>query len=224
MPRESLKARTERTAAIVALLGEAYPDAHCALNHRNPLQLLVATILSAQCTDVRVNIVTRGLFARYKTAADFAAASQEQLEGDIRSTGFFRNKAKSIRGAAARIESEFGGRVPETMDELLTLPGVARKTANVVLGTAFGINEGVVVDTHVSRLSQRLGLSKQTDPKKIEPDLMKLVPQDQWGRFSHLLIFHGRRCCTARKPKCADCPVSDLCPSAFTFDVQKKPS
>ncbi len=217
MPRESLKARTERTAAIVALLGEAYPDAHCALNHRNPLQLLVATILSAQCTDVRVNIVTQGLFARYKTAADFAAASQEQLEEDIRSTGFFRNKTKSIRGAAARIESEFGGRVPETMDELLTLPGVARKTANVVLGTAFGINEGVVVDTHVSRLSQRLGLSKQTDPKKIEPDLMKLVPQEQWGHFSHLLIFHGRRCCTARKPKCADCPVSDLCPSAFTF-------
>ena len=222
MPRESKAARTHRTTRIIEALRKQYPDAHCALVHTNPLQLLIATILSAQCTDVRVNIVTKDLFAKYRTAADYAAANAETFQDEIRSTGFFRNKAKHIIGAAARIESEFGGRVPRTMDELLSLPGVARKTANVVLGNAFGINEGVVVDTHVSRLTQRMKLTRQKSPEKIERDLMSLVPHKDWCDFAHLLIFHGRNCCTARKPDCGRCPVNTACPSGLTFDHNRE--
>ena len=217
MARESKADRKRRIAKIIAVLKKAYPDARCALDHCNPLELLVATILSAQCTDKRVNIVTKGLFARYKTVADYAAADERTFEGEIRSTGFYRNKAKSIRSAARKIVDEFGGRVPDTMDGLLSLSGVARKTANVVLGNAFGKSEGVVVDTHVIRLSGRLKLtahpSNQGD--KIEKDLMELVPREAWTLFAHLLIFHGRQVCTARKPDCAGCPINDLCPSAF---------
>jgi len=218
MPRESKTARIQRTGRIIESLRDRYPDARCALDYTNPLQLLVATILSAQCTDVRVNIVTKELFARYRSAADYAAADLPTFQEEIRSTGFFRNKARNIIAAAARIESDFAGRVPETMDELLSLPGVARKTANVVLGAAFGINEGIAVDTHVSRLSLRLKLTRHKAPDKIERDLTALVPRDQWCDFSHLLIFHGRYGCTARKPDCAGCPVNRDCPSAFTFD------
>ncbi len=214
MPRESKAARTARSAKIFAALRETFPEATCALSHRTPMQLLVATILSAQCTDVRVNVVTKDLFKRYRTVKAFAEVSQAELEKAIHSTGFFRNKARNIRGAAAKILSDFGGKVPETMDELLTLPGVARKTANCVLGNAFGKNEGVVVDTHVKRLAGRLGLSKQKTPEKIERDLMPLFPQDDWALLSHLLIFHGRSFCPARKPNCPDCPLNDLCPSA----------
>ena len=224
MPRESKAKRKARTARIAAILHKVYPDAKCELDHRNPLELLVATILSAQCTDVRVNIVTKDLFARYKTAADYADAAPKTLEDEIRSTGFFRNKTKSLRGMGRALVETFAGQVPRTMDELLTLPGVARKTANVVLSTAFGVNAGVVVDTHVTRLSGRLRLSNQTDPKKIERDLMGLLPQNDWGDFAHLLVFHGRRCCVARKPHCADCAVSELCPSAFTFGPNAKPA
>ena len=180
------------------------------------MQLLVATILSAQCTDVRVNVVTKDLFKRYRTVKAFAEVSQAQLEKAIHSTGFFRNKAKNIRGAAAKIISDFGGKVPDTMAELLTLPGVARKTANVVLGNAFGKNEGVVVDTHVARLARRLTFTRypKTAADKIERDLMPLVPQEQWALFAHLLVFHGRAICAARKPNCDECPIADLCPSA----------
>jgi len=185
--------------------------------HRNPLELLVATILSAQCTDARVNKVTPVLFAKYKSAADFAGVSQEELEKDIQSTGFFRNKAKNIRGMAARLIEAHGGKVPETMEELTSLPGVGRKTANVVLGNAFDSNVGVVVDTHVGRLSHRLGMTKHKDPVKIERDLMELVPQKDWALFSHLLIHHGRAACTARNPKCTGCPLEKLCPSAHSF-------
>jgi endonuclease III len=206
-----------RTAEILKRLKKTYPDAHCALNHSNAFELLVATILSAQCTDERVNIVTADLFRKYRGARDFAAVSQEELEVDIRSTGFFRNKAKSIRAASQRILDEFGGRVPDTMPEILTLPGVARKTANVVLGNAFGIASGVVVDTHVSRLSQRLALTKETTPEKIELDLQKLVPKKQWVMFSHWLIFHGRQICQARKPKCTECVLANQCPSYKIF-------
>ena len=225
MPTESKARRKARADKITAALRKEYPDVRCELDHRNPLELLVATILSAQCTDVRVNIVTKDLFAHYKTAADYADAPVEELQEAIRSTGFFRNKTKSLRGMGRVLVEDFGGQVPRTMDELLTLPGVARKTANVVLGTAFGINAGVVVDTHVSRLAGRLRLTarKQTDPNKIERDLMALVPQDQWCEFSHLLVFHGRRCCTARKPNCAGCAVCELCPSAFTFEPKSRP-
>ncbi len=222
MPRESKAKRTERTATLIAVLQEAYPDAHCALNHSNPLELLVATILSAQCTDVRVNLVTVVLFGKYRSAGDYAAATQEQIEEQIRSTGFFRNKAKNIRAATALLVEKFGGEVPATMAELLSLPGVARKTANVVLGNAFAINDGVVVDTHVSRLSQRLKLSTRKTPEKIEKDLMALVPQYLWCDFSHLLIFHGRQCCAARKPDCAACCAAELCPSAFKCDAKNK--
>ncbi len=203
----------KRVAEILKRLKKAYPDAKCALIHANPFQLLVATILSAQCTDERVNKTTPELFRKYPTPRDFAALKQEVLEVDIRSTGFYRNKAKSIIGAAQRIVKEYGGKVPQTMDELLTLPGVARKTANVVLGNAFGQAAGVVVDTHVHRISKRLDLTKQDTPEKIEQDLMKLIPQDRWINFSHEIIFHGRRCCIARKPKCAECPLEDLCSS-----------
>ena len=214
MPRESKADRKKRTAKITAALKKLYPGARTALRHSKPLQLLVATILSAQCTDTRVNIVTKELFKKYKSTADFAAAEQKVFEQEIRSIGFYRNKAKNIIGAARAIVADFAGRVPDTMEELLTLPGVARKTANVVLGSAFGKNEGVVVDTHVRRLAGRLGLTKHTDPVKIEADLMELVPRKSWTVFSHALIWHGRRVCTARKPDCNACAVRKLCPSA----------
>jgi endonuclease-3 len=203
----------KRVAEILKRLEKAYPDAHCALIHSNPFQLLIATILSAQCTDERVNKTTPELFLKYPTPRDLAAVRQEVLEQNIRSTGFFRNKAKNIIGASQRIVKEFGGKVPQMMEELLTLPGVARKTANVVLGNAFGIAAGVVVDTHVHRISRRLGLTKQDTPEKIEKDLMKLIPQDRWTNLSHQIIFHGRRTCIARNPNCADCPLDDLCTS-----------
>lgn len=203
-----------RSPAILDRLKHAYPDARCALDHRNAFELLVATILSAQTTDVRVNLVTPRLFSRYPNAAALARARQADVEAIIKSTGFFRNKARSIIGMAQAVVADHNGKVPGTMDELLTLPGVGRKTANVVLGNAFGLNEGVVVDTHVARLSKLLGLTRQTDPGKIEQALMKLFPRDDWALLSHLLIFHGRRVCIARRPKCGECVLADLCPSA----------
>ena len=201
----------QRVRAILEKLDEAYPNVTCALEHQNAFQLLIATILSAQCTDVRVNIVTKTLFAKYGTPKDFAHANPSELEDEIRPTGFFRNKTKSIMGASKKIVEEFGGEVPRTMDELLSLPGVARKTANVVLGTAFGIADGVVVDTHVTRLANRLDLSRNTDAKKIEQDLMKVIPRDKWILFSHQLIWHGRKICQARNPKCVECNLESLC-------------
>ena len=201
----------QRVRAILQKLDEAYPDVTCALVHANPFELLISTILSAQSTDETVNRVTKTLFAKYRTPKDFAYANPAELEQDIRPTGFFRNKTKSLIGAAKKIVEEFGGQVPRTMDELLTLPGVARKTANVVLGTAFGIAVGVVVDTHVTRLSNRLDLSRNTDPKKIELDLMQVIPQEKWILFSHQLIWHGRRVCQARKPKCVECNLEAIC-------------
>ncbi|MGD0824661.1 MAG: endonuclease III [Terriglobales bacterium] len=204
----------ERVQQIIAGLDQMYPGVTCALTHRSAWELLVATILSAQSTDVRVNMVTPGLFAKYPTVQDFAALEPEQLQPDIYSTGFFRNKAKSVVGAARRIVADFGGNVPQTMEELLTLPGVARKTANVVLGTWFKQNEGVVVDTHVTRISRRLELTKQDDPKKIEEDLMRIIPRDRWTDFSHEVIWHGRKLCVARSPKCADCGLEKLCHAA----------
>jgi endonuclease-3 len=206
--------RKERAAALVEVLDCVYPDAHCALDHRDPLQLLVATILSAQCTDKRVNMVTPALFKRCKTARAYAEIPQEDLEKRIQSTGFFRNKARNIRAAAAGIVARHDGKVPDTMEELVALAGVGRKTANVVLGNAFGKNEGIVVDTHVGRLSMRLKLTKEKDPVKVERDLMKLIPRESWTLFSHWLIHHGRRRCPARKPDCANCEVQQLCPSA----------
>jgi endonuclease III len=200
-----------RVRVILQKLDEAYPAVTCALLHENPFQLLISTILSAQCTDERVNQVTVTLFPKYPGAKAFAYANPKELEQDIRPTGFFRNKTKSIMGASRRIVEEFQGEVPKTMEQLLTLPGVARKTANVVLGTAFGIASGIVVDTHVQRLSQRLDLTKNTDPKKIEQDLMQIIPQDRWILFSHQLIWHGRRVCQARKPKCLECNLERLC-------------
>jgi endonuclease-3 len=208
------KNQTERKArvqVILKTLNEMYPDATCALIHRNPWELLVATILSAQCTDKRVNEVTPGLFAKYPTPRDFAAVRPEVLANDIRSTGFFNNKAKSVVGAAKKIVNEFGGEVPRTLEELITVPGAARKTANVVLGTAYNIASGLVVDTHVQRISRRLDLTKQTDPVRIEQDLMKIVPQDRWILFSHQIILHGRALCIARKPKCAECKLNPVC-------------
>ena len=207
----------ERAKQLVELFPKIYPGAHCELDFKNPLQLLVATILSAQCTDKRVNLVTPRLFAKYKSASAFASARPGKLEDDIRSTGFFRNKARSIRAAAAAIEKDHQGRVPETMEELRQLPGVGRKTANVVLGNAFGKDEGIVVDTHVARLSLRLGLTRQSDPEKIERDLMKIIPREHWTNWSHWLIWHGRRRCFARKPDCANCEVFRLCPSGKVF-------
>ena len=201
----------QRVAAILRKLDEAYPNVTCALDHHAPFQLLIATILSAQCTDQRVNQVTKTLFAKYRTPKDFAYANPAELEQEIRPTGFFRNKTKSIMGAGKKITEEFGGEVPRTMDELLSIPGVARKTANVVLGTAYGIAVGVVVDTHVIRLSNRLDLSRNTDPKKIEQDLIQVIPRDKWILFSHQLIWHGRKVCQARKPKCAECNMETLC-------------
>jgi len=197
--------------AILEKLDETYPAATCELLHKNPFQLLVSTILSAQCTDERVNQVTRTLFQKYPTPEAFAYANPRELERDIRPTGFFRNKTKSIMGASKKIVEQFGGKVPHTMEELLTLPGVARKTANVVLGTAFGIASGVVVDTHVLRLSRRLDLSRQKDPKKIEQNLMQVIPQDRWILFSHQLIWHGRRVCAARQPRCLECNLKGIC-------------
>jgi len=204
----------ERVRAIIEGLDRMYPGVTCALTHRNAWELVVATILSAQCTDVRVNMVTPGLFEKYPTVKNFAALEPEQLEPDIRSTGFFRNKSKSVVGAARRVVSEFGGKVPQTMKELLTLPGVARKTANVVLGTWFKQNEGVVVDTHVTRISRRLELTKHEDPQKIEQDLMAIIPRERWTDFSHEVIWHGRKLCVARGPKCADCGIEKLCHAA----------
>jgi endonuclease III len=208
-----LKTSPERIARIITGLQKAYPGATCALVHRNAWELLVATILSAQCTDVRVNLVTPELFRRFPTPAAMAKAPLPELEDLIRTTGFFRNKAKSISGAAKGVVERFGGKVPKTMDELLTLPGAARKTANVVLGTAYGIAVGIVVDTHVLRLTRRLELTLNTEPKKVEQDLVKIIPQDHWIDFSHELILHGRAVCIARKPRCADCVIEKECDS-----------
>ena len=213
--RESKTDRKKRTEQIIKLLKQAHPDAHCALNHSNAFELLIATILSAQCTDERVNIVTADLFRKYRKPEDYLKVPATELQQDIRTTGFFRNKTKSIQGACKVLIEEFRGEVPQTMAELLRLPGAARKTANVVLGVAFGIAEGVVVDTHVSRLSQRLRLTKQQAAGKIERDLMELVPRKDWIIFSHLLIFHGRRICKARRPLCEECVVEKLCPSSM---------
>jgi endonuclease-3 len=203
--------RRARFEEIFRILDATYPGATCALLHASPWELLVATILSAQCTDKRVNEVTPGLFRKYPTPRDFAAVRPEVLANDIRSTGFFNNKAKSIVGAAKKVVEEFGGNVPRTMEELLMVPGAARKTANVVLGSAYGIAAGVVVDTHVQRISQRLDFTKETDPVKIERDLMKILPQERWIVFSHQIILHGRAICIARKPRCAECPLEQLC-------------
>jgi endonuclease-3 len=203
----------QRAREIVLRLRAAYPDAHCSLTFRTPLELLVATVLSAQCTDERVNAVTPRLFAKYPTAADYAQANPEELEQDVKQTGFYRNKAKNIRAAGAVLVERFGGEVPRTMDELIALPGVARKTANVVLGNAYGIVEGVVVDTHVGRLAKRLGLTSNDDPVKVEQDLMALLPREDWLDLSHLLIYHGRAICQARKPLCERCPLAEVCPT-----------
>lgn len=210
----SAAARAARVKSICAALRATYPDAHCQLHYRNPLELLIATILSAQCTDVRVNQVTASLFQKYRCAADYADAPQAELEKDIQSTGFYRNKAKNIQAACRALVERHGGQVPRTMEALTALAGVGRKTANVVLGNAFGLNEGIVVDTHVSRLAARLKLTREKDPEKIERDLMALVPQEDWTLFSHWLIWHGRRRCAARKPDCAHCEIRALCPSA----------
>jgi endonuclease III len=207
----------ERAKELCEILARVYPDAHCELDFSNPLELLIATVLSAQCTDVQVNKVTPALFKKYRTARDYAEADPAQLEHDLRAIGLYRNKAKNIRACCRLIVDEDGGKVPETMEALVRLPGVGRKTANVVLGNAFGQNVGVVVDTHVARLSARLGLTRLTDPKKIEPVLMKLVPQKDWTLFSHWLIFHGRRRCKAINPDCPNCELKELCPSYPRF-------
>ncbi|MGA2246199.1 MAG: endonuclease III [Verrucomicrobiota bacterium] len=212
MPRESNVDKIARARKITGALERAYPIAHCELNFSNPLELLVATILSAQCTDKRVNIVTLDLFKKYRSARDFAGADLAGLQNDIRSTGFYKNKARNLKSACAEIVARHGGRVPQSMEELVQLRGVGRKTANVVLGNAFGINVGIVVDTHIGRLSHRLGLTSQRAPEKIEQDLMVLVPRQKWTLFSHLLIWHGRRRCLARKPDCANCELLGLCP------------
>lgn len=204
-----------QVAAIISELRSLYPDAKCSLNFSNPLELLVATQLSAQCTDERVNIVTEQLFKKYRSVEEYATVSQEELEQDIRSTGFYRNKAKNIRAAAQRIIANYGGEVPRTMEDLLTLPGVARKTANVVLGNAFGIIVGFVVDTHIGRLTRRFGWTSNEDPVKVEQDLMRIIPQADWLDLSHMLIFHGRAICQARKPLCEQCTLAIVCPSAF---------
>lgn len=214
MPRETAKARAARTRKILAGLQAAYPDAHCELNFRNPLQLLIATILSAQCTDKRVNLVTADLFQSYPGAKDFANAELTELEQAVKTTGFFRNKAKNIQACCRALVAKHGGDVPRSMAELTALAGVGRKTANVVLGNAYNINVGIVVDTHVTRLVNRLGLTEQSDAVKIEQELMTLVPREQWTLFSHWLIWHGRRRCGARRPDCAGCEIAKLCPSA----------
>jgi len=206
-----------RTLKIIELLEKEHRDAKIALDHTNPLELLIATILSAQCTDERVNIVTKTLFKKYRSIEDYAGADLKELEQDIRSTGFYRNKARNIKKCCQMILDKFGSQVPKTMEEILELPGVARKTANIVLSNAYGVVEGIAVDTHVRRLSRRLGLTANDNPDKIEQDLMKLVPKSKWMRFTELLIFHGRKTCTAKRPKCETCVVNKLCPSAFTF-------
>ena len=216
------KTPAERAKALCEVLPRVYPDAHCELNFTNPLELLIATILSAQCTDVQVNKVTPGLFKKYRTACDYAESDPAALEHDLRAIGLYRAKAKNIRAASRLLVDEHGGKVPGTMDALVRLPGVGRKTANVVLGNAFSQNVGVVVDTHVARLSARLGLTRQTDPKKIEPVLMKLVPQKDWTLFSHWLIFHGRRRCKAQNPDCPNCELKDSCPSYPPFMKLRK--
>ena len=212
MARESAAARSARAKEIFGVLARTYPTAHCELDYTTPLELLIATILSAQCTDKRVNIVTKELFRVCKSAADFVALPQEQLEEIVHTTGFFRAKAKNVKACCAALAERHGGEVPRTMDELTALAGVGRKTANVVLGNAFGINVGVVVDTHVQRLSGRLGLTRESTPEKIEMELMRLIPREQWALFSHWLIWHGRRRCDARKPDCAHCELAKLCP------------
>jgi endonuclease-3 len=207
-----MESAKKRIAAIIRILHQTYPQSHTALTFRNPLQILVATILSAQCTDARVNMITPGLFQKYPTAQDFARANRTELEEEIRSTGFFRNKAKNIIGASQRIVEAFSGKVPDNMADLITLPGVARKTANIVLSSGYQKSEGIAVDTHVKRLSGRLGLSSEKDPDKIEQDLMKIVPKEEWIDFNYMLVDHGRQVCQARKPRCPECPLSQLCP------------
>jgi endonuclease-3 len=209
--RRTKSTHPERVAEILKILDETYPNVECALNHSSPFQLLIATILSAQCTDVRVNLVTPELFRRFPTPESMAKATLPQLESLIRTTGFFRNKAKSLQGAARKLVAEFNSQVPQTLAELITIPGAARKTANVVLGVCFNKAEGVVVDTHVQRISRRLGLAKAESPQKIEQELMQILPRDHWIRYSHQIIHHGRALCTARKPKCKDCPLELLC-------------
>jgi endonuclease-3 len=211
MPARAAGAEPRRVVAILTKLDEAYPDANCELKHENAFQLLISTILSAQCTDVRVNQVAETLYKKYPDAKAFAYATPSELEMEIRPTGFFRNKTKSVMGASKAIIEKFGGQVPRTMEEILTLPGVARKTGNVVLGTAYGIASGIVVDTHVQRISNRLDLTRNEDPKKIEQDLMQIIPQEKWIQFSHQIIWHGRRVCQARKPKCVECNMESLC-------------
>jgi endonuclease-3 len=213
MPRESLKSKTERTETILGILKEEFPEAGCSLNFETPLQLMLATILSAQCTDERVNIVTKELFKKYRSAADFAEAPLVDIEETVRSTGFYRNKARSIKSCCETLIAEHDGEVPDTMEELTPLAGVGRKTANVVLGNAFGKEEGVVVDTHVRRICNLLRLTRQDDPVKIEKDLVNIVPRQDWTLFSHLMICHGRRTCVARRPDCQTCSIADFCPS-----------
>ena len=219
MPPEAHEDKAARVGSIIKRLNRTYPDAHCELNYSSPLELLVATILSAQCTDKRVNLVTAELFKQYRAAADYAGAGAAGFEQEIRSTGFYRNKARSIQACCRKLVEHHAGAVPRTMEELTRLDGVGRKTANVVLGNAFGVNAGVVVDTHVARLSQRLGLTREKDPEKIEPVLMNLVPRAQWTMFSHWLIWHGRRRCAARKPDCEGCEIRELCPRAGVADT-----
>ena len=223
MPRESQAGKAARVRQIMDRLARAYPDAHCELNYSSPLELLIATILSAQCTDKQVNLVTASLFKKYRSALDYAQAPQAALEADIRRLGFFRAKAKNIRACGQALVDRHEGSVPRTMEELTRLAGVGRKTANVVLGNAFGIQAGVVVDTHVARLSSRLGLSRQSTPEKIEVDLIQLVPRERWALFSHWLIWHGRRRCSARKPDCPGCELRDLCPSAGSPNPRARP-
>ena len=221
MARQSRESDAKRVRSILTTLQRTYPQAHCELTYSNPLELLIATILSAQCTDSRVNEVTRSLFQRYRTAADYARAPLSELEQAIRSTGFYRNKARNIQACCRALVERHGGQVPRTMEELTALDGVGRKTANVVLGNAFGLNEGIVVDTHVRRVAQRLGLTRQKDPDKIEQELMLQVPRDLWTQFSHWLIWHGRRRCHARKPDCPHCELREWCPSAGSSGSHK---
>jgi endonuclease-3 len=214
--KETLSQKRTRTGKLIERLKAAHPDARCSLDYANPLELLVATVLSAQCTDARVNLVTKSLFKKYRTASDYAMVSPGELEEDIKSTGFYRNKAKALRACGAELLARYGGEVPADMAALVQLPGIGRKTANVILGNAFERAEGIVVDTHVRRLAGRLGLTNHSDPDKIEQDLLQVVPREDWIIIGHLLILHGRRVCSARAPKCPVCPINDLCPSAKT--------
>ncbi len=214
MPRENFERKKLRAKKIINLLRKRYPGAKCALNFENVHQLMVATILSAQCTDQRVNIVTKDLFQKYRSVKDFADANISELENDVRSTGFFRNKAKSIQRSAQQLLEEYGGEIPKSIEKLIKLAGVGRKTASVILGTGYGVAEGIVVDTHVTRISRLLGLTSKKDAVKIEQDLMQIIPKNDWIDYSHLLIHHGRAICIARRPKCPECPVNKLCPSA----------